>query len=67
LSYEFRNPPEYLKIKRLEVVTRKIVFRAKAPEVKVTLRDWKDDRTPGGPKGSRRLVNFVGVSVYYAE
>ena len=67
LSYEFRNPPEYLKFKRFEVVTRKIVFRAKAPEVKVTIRDWKDEKTPGAPIGGKRLVNFIGVSVYYAE
>ncbi|MBE6389423.1 MAG: hypothetical protein E7043_04545 [Lentisphaerae bacterium] len=67
LSYEFRNPPEYLKMKRLEVVTRKIVFRAKAPEVKVTIRDWKDEKTPGAPIGGKRLVNFIGVSAYYAE
>ncbi|MBE6357534.1 MAG: hypothetical protein E7058_10590 [Lentisphaerae bacterium] len=67
LSYEFRNPPEYLKFKRFEVVTRKIVFRAKAPEVKVTIRDWKDEKTPGAPIGGKRLVNFIGVSAYYAE
>jgi len=51
----------------LEVVTRKIVFRAKAPEVKVTIRDWKDEKTPGAPIGGKRLVNFIGVSAYYAE
>jgi len=67
LGYEFRNPPEYMKAKRLEIVTRKIVFRAKAPEVKVTIRDWKDEKTPGAPIGGKRLVNFIGVSVYYAE
>ena len=64
---EFRNPPEYLGIRRFEVVTRKIVFRAKAPEVKFTLRDWKNDREPGAPVGDRRLVNFIGVSAYFAE
>ena len=67
LSYEFRNPPKYMRSKRFEVVTRKIAFRAKTPEIKVTIRDWKDEKTPGAPIGGKRLVNFIGVSAYYAE
>ena len=66
LSSEFRNPPTE-KVHRFEVVTRKIVFRAKQKEIKATFSDWKDAKTPGGPAGARRLLNFISVKSYFAE
>ncbi len=73
LSYEFRNPGAAVSgekpdgtISRIEMVTRKIVFRAKKPEIKVTFSDWKSATEPGGPIGARRWLNFVNVNRYFA-
>lgn len=65
VSYEFRNPPGE-KVHREEIVTRKIVFRALKPEIKVVFRDWKSQTDPGGPVGARRWLNFISVNRYFA-
>lgn len=75
LSYEFRNPVKddwgtklpNDKLTRMEMVTRKIVFRAMQPEIKVEFSDWKNTADPGGEIGARRWLNFVNVNRYFAE
>jgi len=43
-----------------------LVFKATGPEARLTIADWLDDRTPGGPVGQQLAVNFVQVQPYDA-
>jgi hypothetical protein len=43
-----------------------MVFRARAEEAKVSIADWLDETTAGGPAGQRIAVNFVQVQPYDA-
>jgi len=43
------------------------VFRASAPQAKITLSDWASERDPGGPIGQELMFNFVEVQPYLGE
>ncbi|MDD5708179.1 MAG: hypothetical protein PHR35_19850, partial [Kiritimatiellae bacterium] len=43
------------------------VFRAKADTAVLTISDWKDDATAGGPVGQTLRYDFVQVQPYDAE
>jgi len=49
------------------IVTHRVVFRAKSAEAVLAFSDWKDDMTPGGDIGERRILNFVGVRPYFTS
>ena len=41
------------------------LFRARGPQVRLTLSDWANDTQPGGPAGQELIWNFVEVLPYY--
>jgi hypothetical protein len=43
------------------------VFRAKQSSARLTVSDWKNDKTPGGPIGQELMFNFIEVQPYFAE
>jgi hypothetical protein len=43
------------------------VFRATAKTAKLTISDWPDEQTPGGPIGQQLMMNFVQVEPYFGE
>lgn len=43
------------------------VFRAKADSAVLTISDWTDLSTPGGPIGQELLYDFVQIQPYTAE
>ncbi len=45
----------------------RLVFRAKATTAKLTISDWTDATTPGGPIGQEILYNFVEVEPYIED
>ena len=45
----------------------RIVFRAKGPTARLTLSDWPDAKTPGGPAGQELLVNFIEIQPYFRD
>ena len=45
----------------------RLVFRAKKPTAKLTISDWTDEATPGGPIGQEILYNFVEVEPYIED
>ena len=49
------------------IVTHRVVFRAKAATATLTFSDWRSATEPGGAAGEKRILNFVGVRPYYAE
>jgi hypothetical protein len=55
-QYLGKTPP-YMNYHRL-------VFRAKGPTARVTLSDWADATTPGGPVGQETLINFIEIQPY---
>ncbi|MEE3283284.1 MAG: hypothetical protein VX311_01790, partial [Planctomycetota bacterium] len=42
------------------------VFRAKQSSARLTVTDWKNDSTPGGPIGQELMFNFIEVQPYFA-
>jgi hypothetical protein len=40
------------------------VFRAAAPQARITISDWASGRDPGGPIGQELMFNFVEVQPY---
>ncbi|MBO11957.1 MAG: hypothetical protein CMJ68_14480 [Planctomycetaceae bacterium] len=42
------------------------VFRAKQASARLTVTDWKDGTTPGGPIGQELMFNFIEVQPYFA-
>ena len=58
-SFEGKEPP-WMSVHRL-------VFRAKKPTALLTISDWPDDATPGGPIGQEILYNFVEVQPYLED
>jgi len=45
----------------------RLVFRAKDTTAKLTISDWADATTPGGPIGQEILYNFVEVQPYIED
>ena len=45
----------------------RLVFRALDTTAKLTISDWIDDATPGGPVGQEILYNFVEVQPYIED
>ena len=45
----------------------RLVFRALGATAKLTISDWKDATTPGGPVGQEILYNFVEVEPYIED
>lgn len=45
----------------------RLVFRAKAPTARLTISDWVDGTTPGGPVGQEILCNFIEVQPYLED
>ena len=43
------------------------VFRAKEPTARLTIFDWADGATPGGPTGQETVVNFVEIQPYLGD
>ena len=43
------------------------VFRAKQATAKLTVSDWKNANTPGGPIGQQLMFNFIEVQPYFQE
>jgi len=41
------------------------VFRAKQPTARLTVTDWKNATTPGGPIGQELMFNFIEVQPYF--
>ncbi|MGH7969619.1 MAG: hypothetical protein ACREIC_12925, partial [Limisphaerales bacterium] len=41
------------------------VFRAKERSARLTVSDWKNDTTPGGPIGQEQAFNFIEVEPYH--
>ena len=75
LAYTFASPQSRLPDGRdkwskrpvpLKVVHR-VVFRAKSPEVVLTISDWLSPTVPGGEIGGRRIVNHCILRPYYVE
>ena len=52
---------------RTTVHVHRYVFRATGPTAELTLSDWVDETTPGGPVGESQLVNFVGCQRYFVR
>ena len=52
---------------RTTVHVHRYVFRAMGPTAELTLFDWTDETTPGGPAGESQLVNFVGCQRYFVR
>jgi hypothetical protein len=42
-------------------------FRARGPTAKLTIHDWQDKKTPGGPIGQQTMVNFVELQPVFAD
>ena len=42
------------------------VFRAKQASARLTVTDWKNSTTPGGPIGQELMFNFIEVQPYFA-
>ncbi len=55
-----RNHPAHFSFHRL-------VFKATAPEAVLSIQDWKDASTPGGPEGQATAFNFVEVQPCHLE
>ena len=49
--------PFFLKI-------RQLVFRARGPEARLVIGDWRNDSQPGGPIGQELMFNFIDVHPY---
>ena len=45
----------------------RLIFRAKGPTARLTISDWKDDKTPGGPIAQEILYNFIEVQPYIED
>ena len=45
----------------------RLVFRAKDTTAKLTISDWADATTPGGPIGQEILYNFVEIQPYLED
>ena len=58
-QYAGKKPP-YMNYHRL-------VFRAKGPTARLTISDWADGDTPGGPIGQESLVNFIEIQPYLED
>lgn len=43
------------------------VFRAKGTTAKLTVKDWKNDKEPGGPLGQELMFNFIEIQPYLEE
>ena len=43
------------------------VFRATQARAMLTVTDWENENTPGGPVGQELMFNFIEVQPYYAE
>ena len=41
--------------------------RADSPTARLTISDWADERTPGGPVGQELMHNFIQVQPYMAS
>ena len=41
------------------------VFRATSTTAKLTISDWTDETTPGGPIGQKIICNFIQVQPYF--
>ena len=41
------------------------VFRAKQTTAQLTVTDWKNATTPGGPSGQELMFNFFEVQPYF--
>ena len=41
------------------------VFRAQQTTARLTVTDWKDSTTPGGPVGQELMFNFIEVQPYF--
>jgi hypothetical protein len=57
--FEGKKPP-WMNVHRL-------VFRALGTTAKLTISDWTDATTPGGPIGQEILYNFVEVQPYIED
>ena len=45
----------------------RLVFRAKGPTARLTISDWADETTPGGPMGQQTLINFIEIQPYLED
>ena len=45
----------------------RLVFRPKGPRTRLTISDWEDETTPGGPVGQETLVNFIEIQPYLGD
>ena len=45
----------------------RLVFRAEGETAKLTISDWANDDTPGGPIGQEIMVNFVEIQPYLED
>ncbi|MFH0965009.1 MAG: LamG domain-containing protein [Planctomycetota bacterium] len=52
---------------QLYITYRRDVFRAKSGAAKLTISDWADDATPGGPAGQELAFNFIQVEPFYED
>ena len=43
------------------------VFRATRDRALLTISDWKNNQTPGGPSGQELMFNFIEVQPYFAD
>ena len=56
-----RGPKPFTKSGSYWMTYHWLRFRALAPNARLTISDWKDDKTPGGPIGQRLMCSFVEV------
>jgi hypothetical protein len=43
------------------------VFRAQGTSAKLTVTDWQDDKSPGGPIGQETMFNFIEIQPYLGD
>ena len=43
------------------------VFRAKGESAELTVTDWQDRQSPGGPIGQELMFNFVEIQPYLGD
>ncbi|NOZ22390.1 MAG: hypothetical protein GXP25_15020, partial [Planctomycetes bacterium] len=67
LYYNARGPKYFMGKNRYWMNYHYLQFRATGPTARLTITDWKDDKTPGGPVGQELMVNWIEVQPYVEE
>lgn len=56
----FKNGPAWFNHHR-------VMFRASAPQARLTISDWAAPTEPGGPAGQELMINYIQLQPYFEE